>query len=117
METSLPPSRSEDSSLSDGRLKIRSPSRPERSCRLPSPSATVHQIKELVTVKEIDAWLFGGLPTSKFEPCSVFWSSLNERLPQKVICNGLQSTSFTDSLLLDSLQEIIINRERRATHA
>ncbi len=79
-------------------------------------SATIHQIKELVTVEQIHTGLLDRLPAAKRE-CSIVLWSLNQGLPKEIVGHALERPPFADCLLLDPLQQVIINCQRRSGHA
>lgn len=80
-------------------------------------SATVHEVKELVTVKQAHTGLFDSLPAPKGELGPALWPLLRESLSEKIIGHSLERPSLPCSFLLDSFQQVVVNGECRSTHA
>ena len=79
-------------------------------------SAAIHQVKKLVPVEQIHSGLLDRLPAAKGKCPIVLWP-LNKGLPKEIVGHALERTPFTDCLLLDPLQQVIINCQRRSGHA
>ena len=79
-------------------------------------SAAIHQVKELVPVEQIHSELLDSLPAAKRKCPIVLWP-LNKGLPKEIVGHALERTPFTDCLLLDPFQQVIINCQRRSGHA
>lgn len=80
-------------------------------------SAAIHQVKELVSIEQIHTGLFDCLPAAKREPRLALWPLLDESLSEEIVGHSLERPPLPYGLLLDSFQQVIVNCERRPTHA
>lgn len=78
-------------------------------------SPPIHQVKKSISVHEINSRHFAGLPA--LEAQLVRWASRRrQRLPQQVVCHGLEGAALFRRFLLQSTEKLVVNRQGGSPH-
>jgi hypothetical protein len=79
-------------------------------------SASVHYVKQFVTIEEVNHGLLAGFPALHSQPVPRAWST-SKGLPQEIVCRCLQGSSFVRRSLFELTKDGIIDLQSCSSHA